>query len=213
MATESSTSHSPSMILSAILKTTEDRIIPITRDSVTNGGAPFGAAVLSQSDLRPLQVSINAYRESPLLHGETNCIREFFQIPDAVRPETSTCIFFATHEPCSLCLSGIAWTGFPLVFFIFTYEETRRLLDISGDIEILEEVFRVPAPGDTQETLATRALYNKQNKFFTIRSLADLLQEVDSDDEKRQFETDIERVREEYYKFSCSWRKNKEGQT
>jgi tRNA(Arg) A34 adenosine deaminase TadA len=205
MAAKASTSHGPSALLSAILKTMEDRLIPITRDSVADGGAPFGAAVLTQSNLEPVMVSINAWRESPLLHGETNCIREFFLIPPEERPDTSTCIFFATHEPCSLCLSGIAWTGFPLVFFLFTYEDTSDLLGIPEDIEILQEVFRVPAPGDTEETLAARPLYNKQNKFFSAKSIADLVEEVEDKEERERVRKEVQRVREVYDEFSRVW--------
>jgi tRNA(Arg) A34 adenosine deaminase TadA len=205
MATSAISAHSRSVLLSAILKTIENRLIPITRDSLAEGGAPFGAAILMQSNLEPVTVSINAWRESPLLHGETNCIREFFQNPPEARPDTESCIFFATHEPCSLCLSGIAWTGFPLVFFLYTYEDTRDLLGIAGDIEILQEIFRVRAPGDTDETLAARPLYNKQNKFFSVKSIADLVEEIDDIEEKERIKKEIQKVREVYDEFSRDW--------
>jgi hypothetical protein len=38
-------------------------------------------------------------------HGEISCIQQFYAIPQAVRPKEKDCIFFATHEPCSLCQS------------------------------------------------------------------------------------------------------------
>lgn len=205
MAANSTSAHSPSALLSAILKTTENRIIPIARDAVADGNAPFGAAILTQSNLEPITASINASKESPLLHGETNCIREFFLNPSKARPDTSSCIFFATHEPCSLCLSGIAWTGFPLVFFLYTYEDTRDILGMPGDIEILREVFRVPAPGDTEESLAARPLYNKQNKYFTVKSIADLVEEVCDVEERERLKKEVQKVREVYDEISRLW--------
>ncbi|KAK0641405.1 hypothetical protein B0T16DRAFT_419781 [Cercophora newfieldiana] len=176
--------HSPSALLTAIINSLQDKIIPKTKTLVATGGSPFGASILSQSTLKTVTATVNAYRDSPLLHGETNCIREFFELPPEHRPDASACIFFSTHEPCSLCLSGIAWTGFPILIFLFPYEYTRDAGAIPEDIEILKEVFRVRSPGDTEEMLAARPLYNRKNKFFEARSVAELLEEVEDEEEK-----------------------------
>lgn len=40
---------------------------------------------------------------SPGADGEINCIQEFYKLPADKRPNAKDCIFFATHEPCSLC--------------------------------------------------------------------------------------------------------------
>jgi len=205
MATKSSIPHSPSALLAAIIKSLQDKIIPLTKDLVATGGSPFGAAVLTQSSLETVTATVNAYRDSPLLHGETNCIREFFETPAEQRPDASTCIFFSTHEPCSLCLSGIAWTGFPILVFLFSYEYTRDSVAIPEDIEILQEVFRVPVPGDTEETLAARPLYNRKNKFFTAQSVEGLLAEVEDEEERGRLGTEIEKIKEVYDQFSRDW--------
>lgn len=104
--------HPPSAVVSALLTTTESSIVPLTRDQVSSGSKLFGAAILSRSTLQPIKVATNNERASPLLHGEINCIQTFFASPKEGRPETRDRIFFATHEPCSLCLSGITWSGF-----------------------------------------------------------------------------------------------------
>ena len=44
--------------------------------------------------------------------GLWTAIRRFFELPATERPNPRDCIFLATHEPCSLCLSGITWSGF-----------------------------------------------------------------------------------------------------
>ncbi|KAK4210120.1 hypothetical protein QBC37DRAFT_322741 [Rhypophila decipiens] len=205
MATESSIPHGPSALLTAIIKTIQDKIIPLTQDLVATGGSPFGAAVLTQSSLETITATVNAYRDSPLLHGETNCIREFFDTPAEQRPDASTCIFFSTHEPCALCLSGIAWTGFPILIFLFSYEYTRDSVAIPEDIEILQELFRVPVPGDTEETLAARPLYNKKNKFFSARSVEELLADVEDEEERGRLGTQIQKIKEVYDQFSRDW--------
>ncbi|CAM1503230.1 Fc.00g080060.m01.CDS01 [Cosmosporella sp. VM-42] len=201
MQITSDLAEDPAAVISAILDITEKQIIPLTRKNVADGNAPFSAAILRKSDLSSVVVSCNKYKESPLLHGETNCIREFFMLPESSRPPTTETVFFATHEPCSLCLSGISWTHFPTVYFLFTYEDTRDLLGVVGDIEILEEVFRVPAPCDTKETLAARPRYNKSNIFFTIKSLAELLDEVVDTQLRETLKEEIGRVKDLFNEF------------
>ena len=185
----------PYNIVSTLLRLAETQLIPKLRDSVAAGNLPFGAAVLTQKDLKPVTVSTNNSRDWPLLHGETNCIREFFLSPGDSRPDARASIFFSTHEPCSLCLSGIAWTGFPFVYHLFTYEDTRDLLGIPGDIDILEEVFRVRAPGDSDETLRDRPLYNKRNKYFSAMSISELIDIIPDEEERHSLRKEAERVK------------------
>ena len=211
MATE----HSAETLLSKILNVTEESIVPLTAQGVSSGSKLFGAAILSGSTLEPLQVATNNERESPLLHGEINCIQKFFAAnPDAAtRPATADCVFFATHEPCSLCLSGITWSGFRNFYFLFTYEDSRDLFAIPYDIDILEQVFRVRSPADTDELLAARPLYNKTNKFFTAKSLVDLAGEVDDEDARTRLLAEIERVKGLYNALSATYQEGKQSGT
>ena len=191
----SSPPGSPASLLPAILSLTETKIVPLLHESGKAGNLPFGAAVLTQADLHSVTVAANNGRCSPLLHGETNCIRQFFEIDEDTRPETSSCIFFATHEPCSLCLSAIAWTAFPLVYYLFTYKETQDQLGIPAGVDILEEVFRVPAPCDTKESLQDRPLYNKQNRLFTARPVSELVEEIKDETERNRARAEVERIK------------------
>ena len=137
----------PKTLLSTLLRTIENDIVPLTAKGVSSGSKLFGAAILSRDGLKPLTVSTNNERISPLFHGEIACIQDFFtrDFPDpATRPSPQKdCIFLATHEPCSLCLSGITWSGFSEFYYLFTYEDSRDLFSIPYDIDILQEVFRV----------------------------------------------------------------------
>jgi tRNA(Arg) A34 adenosine deaminase TadA len=195
-------------LISNLLKTVEDRIIPLTQDGVASGSKVFGAAILRKGTLEPLTVATNNERVSPLLHGEINCIQQFFTatFPDAAtRPDPrEDCIFFATHEPCSLCLSGIAWSGFKEVYYLFTYEDSRDLFSIPYDIDILESVFRVKSAceAETEGQLNERALYNRTNKFFAAKSFADVVGEVGDEEEKKRWMTEIERVKKMYADLS-----------
>lgn len=200
-------------LLQAFLSTTEDRIIPLTRNGVSSGSKVFGAAILDRKTLKPHTVATNNERVSPLLHGEINCIQQFFTV-DFPDPETrpdprKDCVFFATHEPCSLCLSGITWAGFSEFYFLFTYEDSRDLFEIPYDIDILQEVFRVKGE-ETTGQVEKRPLYNKTNKFFKARSLAELAEDL-SETDRNHFVAEIKRVKGMYSSLSETYQAGKEA--
>jgi tRNA(Arg) A34 adenosine deaminase TadA len=201
--------HSSKDLVSAILTITESSIVPLTRSQVSSGSKLFGAAILSRSTLEPITVATNNERASPLLHGEINCIQTFFSSPKEGRSQTKDCIFFATHEPCSLCLSGITWSGFNEFYYLFTYEDSRDLFGIPYDIDILQSVYQVPSSSDTPETLAAKPLYNRTNKFFKARSVADLVATIEDDTEKAQWTAEILRVKALYNELSDTYQKGK----
>lgn len=208
--------NDPKQLLSTLLRTVEDEIIPLTRDGVASGSKVFGAAILSRNDLKPLTVATNNERVSPLFHGEINCIHEFFtkSFPDpASRPSPQTdCLFLATHEPCSLCLSGIAWSGFREFYYLFTYEDSRDLFAIPYDIDILQQVFRVQGT-ESEEQVQGRALYNRENKFFTGRSFLDLVEMLETKEEREHWLAEIKRVKALYNALSDTYQEGKKAGT
>ncbi|KAI0967621.1 cytidine deaminase-like protein [Xylaria arbuscula] len=198
--------HGPSAIIKAILKVAHECIIPLTRESFARNGAPFGAAVLDGgSNLEPVAVAVNDWQACPIYHGETNCIIKYSQIPQERRPAPEHCIFFATHEPCSLCLSSLAWTGFRVIYFLFTYEDAHRMLKEKKDVEIIKEIFKVPESGSAgeggKETDHARPFYNKKNKFFSIYSMQELLGEVEDNEERFRLQQQVAALRDAYEEF------------
>lgn len=199
-------------LLRALLQTVETSIVPLTAQAVTNGCKLFGAAILDRRTLKPLSVATNNERASPLLHGEINCIQQFYTVdyPDpASRPSPQDdCVFFATHEPCSLCLSGITWSGFREFYYLFTYEDSRDLFSIRYDIDILQEVFRVQG-SETDEQVKARPLYNRDNKFFKARSVAELIDTVTDAEAKAALLSEFERVKKLYNGLSETYQNGK----
>ncbi|KAM0350706.1 hypothetical protein ACHAPU_003200 [Fusarium lateritium] len=208
-------SKNPQELLAALLQTIERDIVPLTRDGVSSGSKVFGAAVLSSKTLQPYTVSTNDERTSPLLHGEINCIQTFYTqtFPDAKdRPSPrDDCIFFATHEPCSLCLSGITWSGFKELYYLFTYEDSRDQFSIPYDIDILEEVFRVKAEGESEEAVKNRPLYNRTNKFFTAKSITELVLTIEGETERDHWNAEVSRVKSLYNALADEYKRNKES--
>ncbi|TDZ75038.1 hypothetical protein CTRI78_v000073 [Colletotrichum trifolii] len=214
MADEALLTRDPKTVLASLLTLTESRIVPLTQRGVSSGSKVFGAAILSSATLEPYTVATNDERTSPLLHGEINCIQQFFtsSFPDpSTRPSPRTdCLFFATHEPCSLCLSGIAWSGFKEVYYLFTYEDSRDLFAIPHDINILEQVFRVQAEAEDDTALKKRELYNRRNKFFTARSIAELVEEL-PEEERAHWKGEVERVKGLYSELSETYQQGKKA--
>jgi tRNA(Arg) A34 adenosine deaminase TadA len=207
-------SPSPATLVSALLDTVENSIIPLTQKGVSSGSKLFGAAILARDSLKPLTSATNNERVSPLFHGEIACIQQFFttDFPDnTTRPDPAKdCIFFATHEPCSLCLSGITWSGFKEFYYLFTYEDSRDLFSIPYDIDILEQIFRVQGE-ETNEQMAKRQLYNRRNKFFTAKSVVDVISEIEDDEHRRKSLAEADRVKALYNALSETYQEGKKA--
>lgn len=156
----------------------ETDIAAKTQKGVAGGNKLFGAAILRKSDLSLVVAETNNETENPMWHGEMHAIKRFFELPADQRPEVRDCLFLATHEPCSLCLSGITWSGFDNFYYLFSYEDTRDSFGIPHDIAILKDVYAVPDP-DRDAVPADRPLYNRSNRFWTSHSIIAMLAGLD----------------------------------
>lgn len=152
-------------LVNRLLDVIETELVPLTRAGIASGNKLFGAAILRKIDLSVVVAAVNNETENPLWHGEMHAIKRFYELPADGRPDPRDCLFLTTHEPCSLCLSGITWSGFDNFYYLFSYEDTRDAFNIPHDIRILREVFAVPDP-DREDVPANRPLYNRRNAFF-----------------------------------------------
>jgi tRNA(Arg) A34 adenosine deaminase TadA len=164
--------------LTRLLDVIELDLAPMSRRRITEGDEIFGAAILRKSDLSLIVGDTNNETSNPLWHGEIYTIKKFYELPRESRPESKDCIFLTTHEPCSLCLSGITWSGFDNFYYLFSYEETRDAFNIPHDIRILKEVYAVPDP-DRATVAPGRDLYNRSNAFFESHSIQGMIGGLD----------------------------------
>ena len=167
-------------LVSRMLDVIEHDIAPITRAGVAHGNKLFGAAILRKSDLSVVVAETNNETENPLWHGEMHAIKRFFELPADQRPHVKDCLFLATHEPCSLCLSGITWSGFDNFYYLFSYQDTRDSFAIPYDIAILKAVYAVPEP-ETGIVSPDRPLYNRTNQYWTSHNIAQMIAGLDRD--------------------------------
>ena len=114
-------------LIDRLLDVIEHDIVPKTAEGVAHGNKLFGAAILRKEDRSLVLAETNNEMENPLWHGEVHCLKRFYEMPRAERVDTKDAIFIATHEPCSLCLSAITWTGFDNFYYLFSHEDFARL--------------------------------------------------------------------------------------
>ncbi|MBJ3783311.1 nucleoside deaminase [Devosia sediminis] len=165
-------------LISRLLDVIEKDVAPVTSKGVARGNKLFGAAILRKSDLSVVVAETNNEVENPLWHGEMHAIKRFFELPEDQRPATKDCVFLATHEPCSLCLSGITWSGFDNFYYLFSHEDSRDSFAIPYDIQILKAVYAVPEP-ETGTVSPGRDLYNRRNAFWTSHGLQEMIAGLD----------------------------------
>jgi tRNA(Arg) A34 adenosine deaminase TadA len=183
--------------LDRLLDVIENDVVPMTRAGVQKGNKLFGAAILAKADGALVLAETNNELENPLWHGEVHALKRFYEMPKEARPATGDCVFLATHEPCSLCLSAITWTGFDNFYYLFSHEDSRDSFAIPHDLKILKEVFTLDPGG-----------YNAENDFwksYSIRGLAAALPEPD----RARIEARIAAIAKTYDDLSAVYQQSK----
>lgn len=182
-----------------LLDVIEHEICPLTETGVTQGNKIFGAAILNKSDGSTVIAATNNETANPLWHGEVHAMKLFYELPAERRPAPQDCLFLATHEPCSLCLSAIAWGGYDNFFYLFSHEDSRDAFQIGHDLKILKQVFKQDPGG-----------YARQNDYFTGRSIREMSDPTDLD-EQADFEHRFTRIKRLYAGFSDTYQASKSG--
>ena len=152
------------MNYNSILDIIIDTLIPETKMAVEKGNKIFGAFVVKKSDLSFVITGTNNEITNPLYHGEISALFNFFKSKN-LNPKDY--YFISSHEPCSLCLSAITWSGFDNFYYFFSYKETDSIFRIPHDLNILQEVFKIK-DGE----------YNKNNSYWKSFSIVDQIKET-----------------------------------
>ncbi len=185
-------------LLDRLLEVMENDLVPLTQKEVSKGNKVFGAAILKKSDLSIVVAATNNETENPLWHGEIHAIKQFWEIHREQRPEPKDCIFFATHEPCPLCLSAITWGGFDNFYYLFSHEDSRDSFNIGHDLKILKEVFKQDPGG-----------YARENHYWKSYSLTRLIDEC-KDKTEESFRLRVNRLQKTYAGLSKIYQQNKD---
>lgn len=124
-----------------ILKAIKDDLLPLTKKGVEEGNHVFGGLVLDAGSLKTIVAGTNNRQVNPIFHGEIDTILRFFSMKG--HPAPSECIFVASHDPCSMCISAIAWSGFKEIWVLFGYEDVAKDFEMPVDLMMYKEVFGV----------------------------------------------------------------------
>lgn len=192
------TTHDASF-LHRLFDVVEHDVAPKTAQGVAKGNKLFGAAILRKDDLSVVIAETNNELENPLWHGEMHALKRFYEMPKAERPDTKDCIFLSTHEPCSLCLSAITWTGFDNFYYLFSHEDSRDSFAIPHDLKILKEVFTLDPGG-----------YNAENAYWKSFSLRRLVRELPLE-ERARLEARAKALAALYEQLSQTYQTSKAG--
>lgn len=168
----------------------EQDVAPLTRQRVRMGCKVFGAAILRADDLSLVLAETNMEALSPLWHGEVYAIKHFWEMQG--HPDPKDCIFLATHQPCCMCASAIAWSGFPQLYYFFGYENTSADFNIPHDQKMIRELFGSTAPAEDSSYYQSRSVMSlagdapeARERFETVRKLYGELSSVYQAGEKR----------------------------
>lgn len=151
------------MNYNSILDIIIDTLIPETKIAVEKGNKIFGAFVVKKSDLSFVITGTNNEITNPLYHGEISALFNFFKSKNL---NAKDYYFISSHEPCSLCLSAITWSGFDNFYYFFSHNDTKSTFHIPHDLNILQEVFKIK-DGE----------YSKNNSYWKSFSIIDQIKE------------------------------------
>ena len=150
-----------------------NNLIPDTKISVSKGNKIFGSFVIKKNNLNLIVTGTNNEMENPLFHGEISTIINFFKLSNLNPKEY---LFISSHEPCSLCLSAITWSGFDNFYYFYPYEETKFTFNIPHDLKILKEVFKI----DNGE-------YTKKNSYWQSHSIIANIKDLQNSENEKLF--------------------------
>jgi tRNA(Arg) A34 adenosine deaminase TadA len=187
-------------LIDRLLAVIEAEIIPLTQEGVRKGNKVFGAAMLKKSDLSTIIAGTNHETENPLWHGEIYTINQYYEMvnrDESRRVDPKNVIFFATHEPCTLCSSAITWGGYDNFYYLFSHEDSRDAFNIGHDLKILKEVFKHDPGG-----------YERRNAYWTAYSVVDLINNCDAKTRDGFLER-VGKIKQIYAEMSDIYQRNK----
>ena len=187
------------ILLDKFLNVFNNNILPLTLKGVDSGNKIFGAAIIKKDDYSLVVAGSNNETENPLWHGETHTLKKFYEINKETRPDEKNCIFLCSHEPCSLCLSAITFSGFDNFYYLFPYQSTSEEFSIPHDLNILKEVFNI-----------NDGSYIKNNSYWKSYSINNLINKLE-ETKKKKFKDLFNNIKKNYFDLSNKYQTSKEN--
>ena len=184
--------------LEKILNIFSKEVLPLTEQGVAKGSKIFGAAIIKKDDLSLVVAETNNEIENPLWHGEMHTLKKFYELDSNTRPNEKDCMFLSSHEPCSMCLSAITFSGFDNFYYLFSYSDTNNKFNIPHDLNILKEVFNI-----------NDGNYNKNNSYWKSYNIHSLINKLE-DSKKNKLTESFNNIKKKYFDLSNKYQASKE---
>ena len=165
-------------------------LIPESKLAVAKYNKIFGAFVIKKSNSSLFVTGTNNEIVNPLYHGEISTLFNFFK---SNKSNPKDYFFISSHEPCSLCLSAITWSGFDTFYYFFPYKDTKSNFNIPHDLNILKEIFHID-----------KGHYNKNNNYWKSYSIIEKINEL-GDEEKNELFLKIDKIKQLYSDLSTTY--------
>ena len=185
--------------LEKILNIFLNEVLPFTEKGVAKGSKIFGAAIIKKDDLSLIVAETNNEIENPLWHGEMHTLKKFYELDANTRPKEKDCMFLSSHEPCSMCLSAITFSGFDNFYYLFPYTATNDVFNIPHDLNILKEVFNI-----------NDGSYIKNNSYWKSYSINNLINKLE-ETKKKKFKDLFNNIKKNYFDLSNKYQTSKEN--
>ena len=185
--------------LKKILDIFSNEVLPLTIKGVAKGSKIFGAAIIKKDDFSLVIAETNNEIENPIWHGEIHVLKKFYELDVKTRPNEKDCMFLSSHEPCSMCLSAITFSGFDNFYYLFPYTATNDVFNIPHDLKILKEVFKI---NDGE--------YNKENSYWKSQNINLLVENLPSS-KKEKILSELDEIKMKYKALSNQYQENKDG--
>ena len=185
--------------LKKILDIFSNEVLPLTIKGVAKGSKIFGAAIIKKDDFSLVIAETNNEIENPIWHGEMHVLKKFYELDIKTRPNEKDCMFLSSHEPCSMCLSAITFSGFDNFYYLFPYTATNDEFNIPHDLKILKEVFKI-----------NNGEYNKENSYWKSQNINLLVENLPSS-KKEKILNKLDEIKNKYKALSNQYQENKDG--
>lgn len=162
--------------IESILRAIKDDLLPLTKKGVEEGNHVFGGLVLDAKTFKTIVAGTNNRQGNPIFHGEIDTILRFFSIKD--HPKPSDCIFIASHDPCSMCISAIAWSGFKEIWVLFDYKDVAKDFEMPVDLMMYKEVFGVEGAKDNNFFFKKYSIKRESEKEPNSSHLREKIDEI-----------------------------------
>ena len=187
------------ILLDKFIDVFKNNILPLTIKGVDNGNKIFGAAIINKDNYSLVTAGSNNETENPIWHGEIYTLKKFYELDNKMRPKEKNCIFLSSHEPCSLCLSAITFSGFDNFYYLFPYQSTSEEFSIPHDLNILKEVFNI-----------NDGSYIKNNSYWKSYSINNLINKLE-ETKKKKFKNLFNNIKKNYFDLSNKYQTSKEN--